>query len=89
MLPGLAGAVRALLEDRPGAAADALLAQRPDWYRIGGSRAQREVLEDTLLAALVRAGRTEQAAAVLTERLDRRPSSGDNARLAALSVPLR
>jgi hypothetical protein len=26
---------------------------------------------------------------VLTERLDRRPSIGDSARLAALSVPLR
>jgi hypothetical protein len=69
-------------------AADALTAIQPDVYRLGGSRAQRELLEDTLLAALVQASRTAEAAQVLTERLDRRPLADDSRRLAALTVPV-
>lgn len=45
--------------------------------RIGGSHAQREVFEDTLLAAYLRTGRREQAETLLRERLDRRPSARD------------
>jgi hypothetical protein len=45
--------------------------------RIGGSHAQREVFEDTLLQAYLRTGRCEQAAALLRVRLDRRPSQRD------------
>lgn len=52
--------------------------------RIGGSHAQREVIEDTLLEAYVRSGRAEEAAALLRERLDRRPSPRDHSRLAGL-----
>src|SRR4029077_5254094 len=39
---------------------------------IGGSHAQRDVFEETLLEAYLRAGRTEAAEALLTERLNRR-----------------
>ena len=85
----MAGAVADLLEGEPARAADALTAIGPDVYRLGGSRAQREVLEDTLLAALVEAGRTAEAAQVLTERLDRRPLADDSRRLAALTVPMQ
>ncbi|PWG73263.1 tetratricopeptide repeat protein 38 family protein, partial [Enterococcus hirae] len=47
--------------------------------RLGGSHAQREVFEDTLIEAWLRAGEGEQAAAVLRERLSRRPSARDEA----------
>ena len=45
--------------------------------RIGGSDAQREVFEDTLLEAYFRAGRFEQAEALLRRRLSRRGSARD------------
>jgi len=45
--------------------------------RIGGSHAQRELFEDTLLEAYLRTGRNEQAEALLRARLDRRPSARD------------
>ena len=45
--------------------------------RIGGSNAQREVFEDTLLEAYLRAGRYAQAEASLRTRLGRRPSARD------------
>jgi hypothetical protein len=44
------------------------------FVRIGGSRAQRDLFENTLLAAYLRAGRAEEAAALLEGRLDRQPS---------------
>jgi tetratricopeptide (TPR) repeat protein len=43
--------------------------------RIGGSNAQREVLEDTLVEAHLRAGSFERAEALIRRRLDRRPST--------------
>ena len=45
--------------------------------RIGGSRAQREIVEDTLLQALMRSGQTARARALLDRRLHRRPSPRD------------
>ena len=45
--------------------------------RIGGSNAQREVVEDTLLQAYLRAGHLEPMAALLRQRLARRPSARD------------
>ena len=45
--------------------------------RIGGSHAQREVFEDTLIQAYLRAGRFERAAALLRERLEHRHSARD------------
>ena len=42
---------------------------------LGGSKAQREVVEDTLVHALAMAGRNTEAAAVLDERLSRRSSA--------------
>jgi uncharacterized NAD(P)/FAD-binding protein YdhS len=57
----------------------------PALVRVGGSAAQREVVEETLLFALVSAGRAEEAAGILRERLERRPSPVDQRRLAASS----
>ncbi|KUO20868.1 lycopene cyclase [Streptomyces dysideae] len=47
----------------------------PTLRTVGGSAAQREIVEETLLYALVSAGRCEEAATVLTRRLDRRDSA--------------
>ena len=44
---------------------------------LGGSAAQREVLQDTLVFALARSGQGDRAAAVLDERLSRRLSPLD------------
>jgi uncharacterized NAD(P)/FAD-binding protein YdhS len=51
-----------------------------DLVRVGGSAAQREVVEETLLFALVNGGEAEAAAALLDARLDRRPSPLDRSR---------
>lgn len=42
--------------------------------RVGGSRAQRDVFEHTLLGAYLRAGRDKAAEALLRQRLEGRPS---------------
>ncbi len=49
----------------------------PEVVRIGGSNAQREVFEDTLLQAYLRAGRYAEAEALLRTRLGRRESARD------------
>jgi tetratricopeptide (TPR) repeat protein len=45
--------------------------------RIGGSNAQREVFEETLIVACLRADRFEQAEALLRKRLDARSTARD------------
>ncbi len=47
--------------------------------RIGGSHAQRELWEDTLIVACLRSGRGDKAAKLLSARLERRPSMRDEA----------
>jgi stage V sporulation protein SpoVS len=42
--------------------------------RVGGSRAQRDLFEHTLLAAYLRTGRAAEARALLARRTDRQPS---------------
>ena len=50
-----------------------------DVVRMGGSHAQREVIEDTLLLALLNSGETGKGRALLDRRLHRRPSVRDSA----------
>jgi hypothetical protein len=45
--------------------------------RLGGSHAQRDVFEETLIQAYLRTGRGARAADILRRRLDRRPSVRD------------
>ena len=45
--------------------------------RIGGSGAQREMIQDMLLLALLRCGETGKAHQLLDRRLHRRPSPRD------------
>jgi tetratricopeptide (TPR) repeat protein len=78
--PVVATLCRALLAfadgDYPGCAR-LLEPVRTDVARIGGSGAQREVIEDTLLVALLHGGEHAKAQALLDERLHRRPSRRD------------
>ncbi|MEV5176640.1 lycopene cyclase, partial [Streptomyces flaveolus] len=56
--------------------------------RLGGSAAQQEVVEDTLIHALTRSGQGGAAARLLRARLDRRPSPLDRARMARAQGPV-
>jgi hypothetical protein len=48
-----------------------------DVVRIGGSHAQRELIEDTYIVALMRSGELARARTMLDDRLHRRPSLRD------------
>ena len=61
MLPLLANGLAAFVEGDHAKAADTLVRFEPYAARIGGSHAQREVLEDTVIHASVRAGRLDEA----------------------------
>ena len=72
MAAPLAQALRRLVLGESSAAADAIAAVEPQVWRVGGSDAQREVVEETRICALVRAGRHAEALEVIDRRLDRR-----------------
>ena len=73
----LASALRLMATGRCSAAADALAALQPQVCRLGGSDAQREIVEEARIAALLRAERLDEARILLDERLDRRRSPRD------------
>ncbi|WP_188894018.1 pyridine nucleotide-disulfide oxidoreductase [Microlunatus endophyticus] len=73
----LTQALRRLASGDPGKAADDLAAIESQLWRVGGSEAQREIVEETRIAALLRAGRYLEARDVLDTRLDRRHSPRD------------
>ncbi|QFR02871.1 lycopene cyclase [Streptomyces phaeolivaceus] len=73
-----------IVEENWAEAAQRLERVLPSLRTVGGSAAQREVVEETLLYALVSAGRCDAARTRLQERLDRRSSPHDRRRLAAL-----
>ena len=73
----LARAMSRLAAGHHSEAADALAALAGPTRRLGGSDAQREIIEETRIAALVRAGRLDEAREVLDARLDRRHSPRD------------
>jgi hypothetical protein len=79
LVPGLATALAAFVEGAYPVAADGLLALEDRFGRYGGSNAQREVLDDTLIEALIRAGRPDEAIARIDARLARRDSRLDRA----------
>ena len=64
-------------------ATEKLLASRYHLWRIGGSHAQRDVIEWTLNEAAARAGLTDVAVALANERLALRPESAPNKRFLA------
>jgi hypothetical protein len=85
----LAEAVRLLVIGQPSRCADRLRMLLPELPRVGGSDAQREVVEETLLVALMRAGRHEEACTLVDRRLDRRRCRRDEwfRELADVPVP--
>ncbi len=68
----LADALGLLVRGHCSAAADALGRLDADLWRVGGSDAQREVVEETRIGALLRAGRYDDARVLVDARLDRR-----------------
>ena len=84
----LADALWVLGSGRASEAADLLAALAPQCWRFGGSDAQREIVEETRIAALLRAERYDDARVLLDSRLDRRPSPRDHRwRQVAVAVP--
>jgi hypothetical protein len=71
-------------EQQWGRAAGLLSDVLPGLPRVGGSAAQREIVEETLLYCLVSDGQAERALALLDGRLDRRTSPLDRRRRDAL-----
>jgi hypothetical protein len=74
-------------EQRWGDAARLLADTLPALPRVGGSAAQREIVEETLLYCLVSDGQAERALALLDGRLDRRSSPLDQRRRTSLASP--
>jgi hypothetical protein len=66
-----AAAMSALVDGRPDRAARLLARLMPHLARFGGSKAQREVVEQTLLYALVEARQTRIAGRLVQQLLDR------------------
>jgi hypothetical protein len=76
----LAQGITAFAEGRSDLAVDHLgpLVATGDLVRLGGSNAQREIFEDTLIAAMLRAGERTAAQRLIEQRLARRPSWVDS-----------
>jgi hypothetical protein len=68
-------AVLAFVEDRHDDVIELLMPIRRDFHRFGGSHAQRDALQRTLLESALRSGRYELARALTSERLGVRESS--------------
>jgi len=77
VVPALAEGIAAFAHADYGGAIRILEPVQDQIVRIGGSHAQRELFEDTLLEAYLRAGQLDKAEICLRARLDRRPSPRD------------
>ena len=73
----LVGALLLMARGDCSAGADRLAALGGRTARLGGSDAQRELVEETRICALLRAGRLDEARVLLDARLDRRRSPRD------------
>jgi hypothetical protein len=73
-VPALAEGFGAFARGDYAAAARTIEPFADDIVRVGGSHAQQDVFEETLIAAWIRAGEPEKAARALEKRLARRPS---------------
>jgi hypothetical protein len=73
----LARALRLLASGQASQAAERLAGLTRAARRLGGSDAQRELVEEIRIAALLRASRYDEARQLLDDRLDRRPSPRD------------
>ncbi|WP_304186866.1 tetratricopeptide repeat protein [Phenylobacterium aquaticum] len=86
VVPAICRALPAFAQGDYGRCAALLEPVAQDVVRIGGSHAQREVIEDTLLQAWLRSGETAKGRALLDARLHRRPSLRDEQWRAGLAA---
>lgn len=77
VVPAIVEAIGQFVHGEYKQSADTLDKYREEFVRVGGSRAQFEVLVDTLIVARIRAGDGERVEPLLKERLERRPSRRD------------
>lgn len=77
VVPAICRALGAFADEDYPACAQELAPVLADVVRIGGSHAQRELIEDTFIVALMRGGELPRAHALLDARLHRRPSLRD------------
>jgi hypothetical protein len=83
VVPATCRALRAFADEDYPSCVRELKPVLDDVVRLGGSHAQREIIEDTFIVALMRAGELPQAHLLLDRRLHRRPSPRDVRWLAA------
>ncbi len=75
VVPRLAAGLAAYGDGDWQGAIDTLEAALSETVRIGGSRAQRDLVENTLIASYLKAGRADDARRLLEQRIDRHPST--------------
>ena len=78
LIPMLCRILRAFANNDYDQVADILAPKLDEVVCFGGSKAQREVFEDTLVVAYLRSERLEEARALLSRRLEQRPSARDS-----------
>jgi hypothetical protein len=81
-------AIVAMAAGRPGDALERLLPVRSRSYRIGGSHAQRDLLQLTVFGAALAAGNARLSRALAAERTELKPASPHNWRLTARALEL-
>ena len=84
VVPELGRALADFMDGHYAQAARRFAAIAPEAARFAGSHAQREVIEDTHLVALIRAGEAKAARDLLNARLHRRPAARDRRWMAGL-----
>jgi Tfp pilus assembly protein PilF len=77
VVPDICRAARAFADQNFSDCVNILEPASAEVVRIGGSHAQREMIEDTLLIALMKSGEAAKARDLLDRRLHRRPSPRD------------
>jgi tetratricopeptide (TPR) repeat protein len=70
---------------QPEATVDLLIDIRPEAHAVGGSHAQRDVIDLTLIAAAARSGQPGLARALVSERAVRKPAAEPSARALVLA----
>ena len=82
----IALAIVAMAAGRPAEAVERLLPIRSRSYRIGGSHAQRDLVQLTVVGAALAAGNGRLARALAAERTEQKPASPHNWRLTARAL---
>ena len=77
LVPDLCRILKAFANQKYDEVIDLLAPRLEKVVCLGGSKAQREVFEDTLVVAYLRSGRHQSARQLLGQRLERRPSPRD------------